>query len=124
MNYNLRYTEYPSEQIIEIQPLIYRPISSFSIDITGNTGENYVAEFQFTEGSCHKGFEDDIEVYSLCYEDENRIFNLPSATELFVKTVYVVRGSTILVTLTNDESTLTETYLVDEINQEESVVFE
>jgi hypothetical protein len=124
VNYELRYTEYPSEQIIEIEPLIYKPISFFSIDITNNTGENYVAQYQYIRGSCNKSYEDDIETYSQCYEDDTQIFNLGSATGAFRRSVFAVRGSTILVTLTNDVSTLTETYLVDEINQEETIVFE
>ena len=124
VQYEFRYTEYSSGQIIEIPPLVYTPISFFSIDITNNTGENYVAEYKYIEGVCNKGFEDDIETYSRCYEDKTRIFNLASATGPFRRSVFAVRGSTISVTLTNNISTLTETYLINEINQEETIVFE
>lgn len=124
VQYEFRYTEYPSEQIIEIPPLVYTPISFFSIDITNNTGENYVAEYQYIEGVCNKNFEDNIETYSRCYEDKTRIFNLTSATGPFRRSVFAVRGSTISVTLSNNISTLTETYFIDEINQEETIVFE
>jgi len=124
VHYELRYTEYPSEQTIEIQPLIYTPITFFGIDITNNTGENYVAEYQYIRGTCNKSYEDNIETYSRCYENDTQVFNLGSATGAFRRSVFAVRGSTVLVTLTNNVSTLTETYLVNEINQEETIVFE
>jgi hypothetical protein len=124
VQYDFRYTEYPSEQVIEIPPLIYAPISFFSIDITNNTGENYVAEYQYIIGSCNKGFEDDIETYSLCYEEDARNFNLADTTGPFRRSVFALRGSTIIVTLSNNISTITESYVIDEINQEETIIFE
>jgi hypothetical protein len=121
--YQLRYTVHPSEQIIEISPLIYAPVSLFSLDSTNNTGENYVAKFEYKTGSCYKSFEDDIETYSLCYDDDFRNFRLNDSGTAR-RSVFALTGSTVIVTLTNDISTITESFLVEEVNQIASMVFQ
>jgi hypothetical protein len=124
VTYSFNYTEFPSNEILQFPPLIYTPISHFSVDITNNTGANYEAKFEYLIGACVKDFDETIEIYSLCYGEETRNFSLGSTMGTFRRSVFAVRGSTVSVTLTNDINTITETFLIDEVNQVESIVFE
>jgi len=121
-NYSFDYTTYPSDETIEFPPMIYAPISNMRVEIINNTGLDYSAEYQFTIGVCEKIFYDNIEISSLCYEEENRTLNFNSDGTGRVG-VFAVTGSTITVTLSNGNNTVTESFLIDETNQVETMIF-
>ena len=120
--YTFDFTVYPSNETIEFAPLVYVPISNITIAITNNTGLEYTADYQFTIGVCLKNSLDNVEISSLCYEEENRSLNLGIGSGRIG--VYAVKGSTITVTLSNSINTITKSFLIDEINQEEIIIFE
>jgi hypothetical protein len=119
--YTFNYTEYPSGETIEFPPLIYTPISSITVRITNNTGLDYTGEYEFKIGVCLKQFEDNVEISSLCYEDELRDFNINNGENRIIGH-YAVLGSTISITLSNSNNTITESILINEINQETTIV--
>ena len=120
--YTFDYSEYPSGEIVEFPPLIYAPISNITIAITNNTGMDYSANYQLQIGVCLKWFEDNIEIDSLCYEEEDRTLNFDGNGTGRIGG-FVVTGSTISVTLSNSSTSITESFLIDEINQEETIIF-
>ena len=58
----------------------------------------------------------------MCYEEENRSLNLGVGFGRIG--AYAVTGSSIMVTLSNSINTITESFIIDEINQEENIIFE
>jgi len=121
-NYTFDYSEYPSDTLIEFPPLIYAPISNIRIEIINNTGEEFSADYQSIVGVCIKNFDDDIEFGSLCYEEKNDNLNFGSENGRIG--LFVLRGSTITVTLSNDTNTVTQSFTITEPNQEETMVFD
>jgi hypothetical protein len=121
-NYTFDYTEYPSDTLVEFQPLIYTPISSIRIEIINNTGAEFSANYQSIIGVCIKNFEDGIEISSLCYEQNNDNLNFGSENGRIG--IFAVRGSIIDVTISNDTNTITESFTINEANQEETIVFD
>ncbi len=120
--YSFDYTSYPSGETVEFPPLIYAPISNMRVEIINNTGLDYSAEYQFTIGVCEKDFYDNSEVSSLCFEEEIRTLNFSSDGTGRVG-VFAVTGSTITVTLSNGSNTVTESFLIEETNQVETMTF-
>jgi len=122
-NYSFDYNTYPSGEIIEFPPLLYAPISNMKVKIVNNTGLEYSVEYQFIVGVCEKDFMDNVEISSLCYEEENGILNF-DAEDVGSVGVFAVTGTSISITVSNSINTFTQTFNIDEINQEETIVFE
>lgn len=122
--YTFEYTNYPSGETVEFPPLIYAPISSIGIEIINNTGQDYSGEVTLKIGVCLKRFEDNIELDSRCYEDE--IIDLSTVNNGDIRTLgrFAVLGSTVTITFTNSNNTITESFLINEINKETTIIFD
>ncbi|MBZ9631904.1 hypothetical protein LB465_14035 [Salegentibacter sp. LM13S] len=121
--YIFDYTEYPIDETIEFPPLINTPTSSVSIKIMNNSGLDYSVDYQYIIGICQKYFEDNLEVDSLCYEEYHDTINFDSDNSKSFS-IGAVRGTTISLTVSNSDNSLTQTITVDEQNQVETIVFE
>jgi len=121
--YTFDYSNYPIGETIEFPPLIYTPTSSVSIKIINNSGLDYNVDYQYIIGVCQKYFENNLEVDSLCYEEFDDTINFESDnTKSF--SIGAVIGTTITLTISNSDNSLTRTIAVEEQNQVETIVFE
>ena len=121
--YTFDYSNYPIDETIEFPPLIYTPTSSVSIKIINNSGLDYSVDYQYIIGVCQKYFEDNLEVDSLCYEEFDDEINFESDNSKSFS-IGAVIGTTIYLTVSNSDNSLTRTIAVDQQNQEETIVFE
>lgn len=121
--YTFEYSDHPIGETIEFPPLINTPISSVSIKIINNSGLDYSVDYQYIIGICQKYFEDNLAVDSLCYEDYYDTINFDSDNSKSLS-IGAVIGTTISLTVSNSDNSLTQTISVDEQNQEETIVFE
>ena len=121
--YTFDYSNYTIGETIEFPPLIYTPTSSVSIKIINNSGLDYNVDYQYIIGVCQKYFENNLEVDSLCYEEFDDTINFESDnTKSF--SIGAVIGTTITLTISNSDNSLTRTIAVEEQNQVETIVFE
>lgn len=122
--YTLSYTYDPSDQTINVPPLISVPSSSVQIEIINNTDLDISINCNYVIGLCQKYFEDDVEISSLCYENDNKLRNIPSSRDGAILNLRVETGTSVSTKVSNSENSITETFIVDEVNQVETIIFD
>ena len=121
--YTFEYSNYPIGESIEFPPLIYTPTSSVSIKILNNSELDYRVDYNYIIGVCIKNFENNLEVDSLCYEEFDDTINFESDNSKSFS-IGAVIGTTITLTISNSDNSLTRIINVDEQNQGETIIFE
>ena len=121
--YTLSYTYDPFDQTINVPPLISIPSSSVQIEIFNNTDLDISINCNYVIGLCQKYFEDDVEISSLCYENDNKLRNIPSNRAGAILNLRVETGTSVSTTVSNLENSITETFIVVETNEEKTINF-
>ncbi|SHF06817.1 hypothetical protein SAMN05444278_1461 [Psychroflexus salarius] len=120
--YTLSYTYDPSNQTINVPPLISIPFSVFRIDVVNNNDLDFTVSCDYVIGLCNKYFEDDVEIHSICYETDNITRNINSSRDGTVLIFRAVTGTSVNINISNSESSITETFIVNESSQEETII--
>lgn len=122
VDYYLTYTENIQGQLIELPDLVFSRVSIFNLNIINNSGNSLEINYTYVSADCNKLFENDLEIAgSSCnMVTSGTINSIGNSRGL---RLFSVLDSTFILSIFDGTSFTTQTYLIDQPNQNETFIY-